>query len=595
MTALLVVGPIAALLLVAGVLLARRDLSRRRAAKVGTTAYDVFLLGLPEVVGPARLRLGPTLIVVDEPETHRRFDLTGTGLTLAQQYGDWARGGDRERSATGRDGRGNLVEITGDQGDMVAIWQALHGCPLPAAPQPPASVPSRDSLFFSALIAAAGLMGLVVCVVLAGAASVVATVIEPGNGVDYCLVEWASPWSGEALRNGADCDDDVGEEVHLWALNTPFRGDVWDAETPWGLAGTGGVLAVLGLIMRGYSSWSDRRRARRAAAQTAEAAAMRQQAGTDDAGSVLPLSVDLPSADRLTYTTARSVLLEVVRARSLRPWPAQDVEAFRKEQRELARYRRGALGLLVRVGPMLMLPVVALVVGGLLAWTPLDSLLAGRGRSATVEAVVGDVYDGELFVWPDDVDLTFTTGTGQEIETVAAVVDGDALPSTVLVEYSVEKPFRASVVGDPGPVRGMALSGAGVLLALLIAVVPALVRWGRRRAALARADRGEPELMAYLLDRGPGPPGEVVAEPMGLVHLFDQRGEPTFQLLVVGEGVARAAVYGTARIRGELREEAPVRCTLGDVDVTCDGGLIYFDPQAWLDDVGSELGGEPVH
>lgn len=597
MNGLLIAWPLAGLVLAAGLVRALRELARRRAAAAGTTAYDIEMWGLPEVVMRVRLRVGPTAVVVDDPESHRRYDLTPTGLTLEQQHGDWSRGGERERTASGRDGRGNRVEVTGAHSDMLALWESLHSRPLPPAPQPPASAPSRDAVFSSLCIAAAGLLGLVVLTLLGGAAQVVGTVVDPGSDEDLCVVEWVSPWSGEELRNGVDCYVDAGAEVSLWALNTPFRGEVWDTDTPAGLSTAGcGGLVLLGLVVIGSSAWSQRRRARRAARETAEAAADRRPASArpDADRPVPPPLAGLAAADTLTPTSARHLVREVADARAARTWTAEEIEELRALRRSFDRLERGPLSWAIRFGATALQMVVAVVLAGLLAWTSVDGLLVDRDPSATAQATVGHVTGSRLVVWPDDVDLTFTTGAGREVQAVAAVADGDALGSTVEVEYSVEKPFRVRVVGDPGPVRGAALSAVGVLVVLGAVVVPALVRRSRRRSALAAADAAEPAYLTYLLDRGPVLPAGVVGAPTTQILLFDERGAPAFLMAVTSEEVTGAADYGTARIRGELREGALVRFALGDVEASGPGELLYFDPQEWVDDLRAELGEETM-
>lgn len=438
-----------------------RAASRRRAVVAGATSYDVAIWGLPEVLGTARLRIGPASVVVEDAESRRRYDLTPTGLTLTRRRGDWSRGGDRERTATGRDGRGNVVEIEGAHADMLALWEHLHGRVLPDEPLAPVSAPTRDAVVSSATVAAAGVAGLLVLGVVGGAERVVATVLEPGEGEEPCVVEWVSPWSGDTLTNGVDCHDgeEAGDEVAVWALDAPLRGELWDTMTPSGLGVGVGALALVGLLGQGWDVHAGRRRARRAARESAEAAAAAPSAGDDDLRSTRPLPVDLPAADQLTYPVARALLAEVARIRAGRQWSEEEVEAFRTREQAFARLRR------------------------------LEMLLS--------------------------------------------------------------------------PVR--------------------------RRRALARADRAEPRLLAYVLDRATPPPGVVAAHPAGVVLLFDDRGAASFLLLVTGPDVARAAGSGTAQVRGELHAGATVRCTLGDVDVTCASDLLDLDPEEWLEDLRDEL------
>ncbi|MBB2923264.1 hypothetical protein [Cellulomonas cellasea] len=463
MTWILAVACVAVLL--AGAAPALRAASRRRAVIAGTTSYDVVLWGLPEVLSSARLRVGPASVVVEDPESRRRYDFTPTGLTLTRRRGDWSRGGDRERTATGRDGRGNVLEVEGAHGDMLALWEHLHGRALPDEPRPPVSAPTRDVVVSSATVAVAGLAGLLVLGVVGGAERVVATVLEPGDDEEPCVVEWVSPWSGDTLTNGVDCYDgeEASDEVAVWALDAPLRGELWDTMTPSGLGVGVGVVALGGLLCQGWDVHAERRRARRAAQESAAAAARSRSESAAGSGPARLPAVTLPTADRLTYPAARALVIEVERARARQPWSAQDIEAFHGGERAFARLDR---------------------------------------------------------------------------------------------------------------------------LARLVSPL-------RRRRALARADRAEPRLLAYVLDRDPVPPGVDATYPVGSVLLFDERGAPAFRLLVTGLGVARAAGSGTAQVRGELREGAPVRCTLGDVDVTCPGDLLSFDPEEWLDDLRAELGDDP--
>lgn len=581
-----------ALLLVAGLVPAWRGVARRRATTAGTTAYEVDVLGLPEVPGSVRLRIGATSLVVDDPQEKRRFDFTATGLTLERQYGDWGRGGERERTAIGRDGRGNEIEVTGSHTVMTALWERLHDRPLPPEPVPPVSVAPGDTVAGAAFVAAGGLGLLLVPLVLLGAVGVEGTVVEPAAGDELCVVEWVSP-GGDARRNGVTCyEEEAGETVRLWALGGPLRGEVWDADTPAGAALVSGGVALLGAAIWGYGGWAARRRSRRAAAWTAEAAEASRRHSARRAVQGPALDVELPPADRITFTTARSLMTRVALVRSQRAWSEAERREWLEMRRSLARFQR--LVAVLKLAPAVGVTLAVLVIAATAAWTSTDGLLASRGPSATTTATVGGAVDDPLPLWPTDVELTFTTRTGRTVEAVAAVVDVAALPSSVQVEYALDAPYRVRVVGDPGPARGVGLSvGLAVLVALGAAVATAAGPV-RRRRALARADRAQPVRLAYVLDRPATPPGEVAAEAS--VLLFDGSGAPTFQLLVTGDGVARAALSGTAQVRGELREDAPVRCVLDDVPVRCAGGLLYLDPQEWLDDLRDELGTdeEPV-
>lgn len=596
MSGLLLAASVAALVLVTGLVGAVRVASRRRAAFAqagGTTAHDVDIVGLPEASGCVRVRVGTTTVVVEDPESHRWFDFTATGLTLDKRIGDWSRGGERERTATGRDGRGNHLEIVGDHRDMVSLWNALQDRPLPAEPRAPVSPPARDTLVGMLFVAAAGLGVLFVLAVLSRAVPVDGLVVDPASGDEYCLVEWNSPWDGDTHRNGVDCYQDTGGSVRLWALDVPFRGQVWDTDTPLGLSAVAAGVVVLGLLVAASGRWSQRRRARRAAAQTSEAVQAVRKAQQDENRPVPPLGLELPAAEHLTYATARPLMAAVARAREQRTWSAQERDEHRQVLRLIARIE--LLGRALRVAPVIVVPGFALILGSVLAWTSVDGLLAGREPSATAEATVGDVVEGSRFlVWPEDVELTFTTGSGEEVETVVAVLDRDALASTALVEYSVDKPFRARVVGDAGPERGVTVSAVTVLLAVIGSAVVSLTGPVRRRRTLARADRSDPVRLAYVLDRAAGPPDERADRATGAVLLFDQSGAPAFQLHVTGAGVARAVASGTALVRGELREGALVQCELGDADARFVGELLYLDPQEWLDDLRDEFHGAPV-
>lgn len=297
----------------------------------------------------------------------------------------------------------------------------------------------------------------------------------------------------------------------------------------------------------------------------------------------------LPQGTDLTYSTARAVLTQVERHRGDRTWSAADVDRWRQARRLVSRFE--LLGRVLRLVPAAGAVVGVMIIGALSAWTAADGLLVSRGASATTEATVGDAAGKPLPLWPQDVELTFTTGAGTQVEADAAVVDADALPSTVTVEYAVDEPYRVRVVGDPGPVRGVALSAAALVVTVVVAVGLSVAGPLRRRTALARARRTEPTRLAYVLDRETVPPGETATE--GFALLFDDLGAPAFRLRVRGEGVGRAALTGTALVQGELRADAPVRCTLGDVVVRCHSPLLHLDPQEWLDELRDEL--EELH
>lgn len=585
MTTWLLSAVVGVLLLVAGMVPAWRGAARRRAATAGTTAYDVMVLGLPEVPGTARLRVGATSLVVDDPQEKRRFDFTATGLTLDRRYGDWSRGGERERTAVGRDGRGNELEITGSHTTMTALWDHLHDRPLPSEPRPPVTVAPGDTVVGAAFVAAGGLALILMPLLLVGAVMVEGTVVETAAGDELCVVQWVDS-DGETRRNGLTCYEESGEEVRLWSLGGPLQGEVLDTDTPLALAFGGGGTALLGGVIWAYGVWAARRRARRAAAWSAEAADTRSTRQEDGWAP----DVELPPADRVDFATARALMVHVARARAQHVWSDAERAEWREVRRALARLERVAA--VLRLGPAVGVPLAVLVMTAAAAWTSTDGLLASRGPSATAVASVGEVVDAPLPLWPADVELTFTTGTGRTVEAVAAVADADALAPSVQVEYAVDAPYRVRVVGDPGPTRGVTLSAGATGLAVLVAAVASAVGPVRRRRALARAERAQPARLAYVLDRAPGPPGEPDADATGTVLLFDVGGAPAFRIAVAGDGVARAPLSGTAQVRGELREDAPVRCTLEDVPVRCVSGLLYLDPQEWLDDLRQELGTE---
>lgn len=584
MSAALLAVPVALLVAALGAALALRDGRRRRAARPPEArVHDVLLLGLPEHVGMARLRVGPSSVVVDDPGTHRRFDLTPTGLVLTRQHGDWTRGGVRPRTALGRDGRGHPVEIEGEQEDMLALWEALSSRPLPDDPRPPVEAPLRDAVVGAVFVGLAGLGALVACVVALGAAAVTATVLEPGDDEALCVVEWSD---GEVTRRGqVDCAERAGEQVDVLALGPPFEGELWDTDTPPALGVGALVVVALGGAIRRWATWSVRRRARRSALVAVEAdlpSPVAAPAPDDDAGT--PTGTD--------HQRVRALAAQVERTRTHHRWTPEEIAELRSARRAV-RLLGGLGGAGVRWAAHLVLPVAALLVVAAFAWTPVDNLLATRALSAPAEGVLDEEYEGALPLplpfWPDHIGVSFTTEDGEEVDAFVTVARAAGLPDTVPVRYDVERPYRVQVVGDPGPQLALLWLG-GLWCALLVGslVTPTLAAVRRRRAR-ARAATAVPHPLLYVLSRDPSPPGDRDRDATAMVYLFHPDGSAAFSLVVVGAELRGLPDSGSAEVRGELAEGATVRCLLGGQEVRCVGELLYLDVHEVLDELEEDL------
>lgn len=345
---LVVVGGV--VLVVAAVVLGARDVRARRRGLRGARPVEVFLTGLPEVAGSLVLRVGPDRVLLDDPSTHRRFDLTATGLRLTRRHGDWSATRRDQVTATGRDGRGHRVRLTGDPEDMGALWDALHDRPLPEAPGRAEEL-DRHSLGGALLLGCAGLVVVLVWLAVLTATPVTGEVTAPADVDGLCRVAWTDA-AGGAHVSGVDCfaGEVRGDQVELWALGGPAEGLVWDTQTPSLLTVAALVLALLGVAARGWDLVTRRRRSGRGAAGMREGVeAEEPPEPTEPEGS---RAVRLPEPDALTPAVVRDLVTTLGRVRAQRVWTAQDVDAYRESQRWLrwfirwqrVRGRAGAAG-----------------------------------------------------------------------------------------------------------------------------------------------------------------------------------------------------------------------------------------------------------
>ncbi|GAB2599094.1 hypothetical protein GCM10027168_35070 [Streptomyces capparidis] len=253
------------------------------------------------------------------------------------------------------------------------------------------------------------------------------------------------------------------------------------------------------------------------------------------------------------------------------PPPPDDADVRHAPWWRVRALRRAALRGGLSVGGLLVFGCVA--VHALPWWG--DAVRLTAADTARARAVVRDV-DGALLpgVFPDNVEVVFTTAQGRRVRALVAHGGEAPEPGAALeVEYAVSAPSHAAPVGDGGLLWGAGASAVAAGLALA-RVGRRAADGGRRTRALVRAARSpeaHPARCVLLRDTGGGPDWLLLFPVPG-----GREDAPSHLLPVRAVGVDPV---GLADPRGEVRDG-------GDVVPWVDGRAVW--PEAPLAVFGAE-------
>ncbi len=395
-----------------------------------------------------------------------------------------------------------------------------------------------------------------------------------------CAVAWADPWDGSRHTAEVDCDGvSRGDVLEISALPWPLRGEAFDRDfTPVAL----GILTVvvLGAALLGAVLRSRRaRRARPLLPVTATMTVSRDQDGSGDeagAGIVVDTADTADTADALD----RSRLAAVARllherkgvgggGKELRPEPDPGTGPWWRSPV----LRRIVLASGIAWGALIALVATALWSG----WWWGTAYQQATGRTERATATVQYLHEEfalEPWLLPGAVEVRFDVPDGRRV--VTDVEYGGSAPAegaTVEVEYAVDGPSAARIAGDPGLGRGLWVSGAVVVVAL-VRLVWCAVSTGRVLRRLLRAVRqGQGRDFDYLLLP---PSGEEPGDTTFLLVLFEPGAEQPVAVMDTVPAAASLPPEGTLEMRSLPEEPAFAVAWTGGRPVWPGGPLVLL-------------------